>query len=643
MPKQRKRWPVGEFLNCTNEPNEDVKSLPFYHYVPKDMAKNLRWRLALEAKCETDPEFREAVLWACSQDVLFFLNTFCLIYEPRPDDDLPDTWVPFLTWTSQDIFLTAIDKYLGKREIGIEKSRAQGASWLVLMLFLWHWLFNPKTVAFGLVSSKEDLVANDDDPDSLFWKIDGQLSWLPSWMIPWFDARRDRSKSNNSLTHPIKRSTMVGVAATKAAFVGGRKTAVLWDEAADFPENAAEDALRGTQHVSRGRIILSTPESDQDWFHRVMHTPSTMLKIRIHWSENPMHGRGKYRILDDGEIELLDPGYDYEGYEFVREPKIGGRLRSPWYDEECLRPGATPQAIAKELDINYGSAAYKFFGELALPLRWSREKLGPPKRGRFTIDDEALMAAWEPGRGNWKMWLNLDSRGAPPASQYVVGCDIAAGNATDFSSNSAVVVFDRNTGLEVLEYAYYGILPSDFAELVVSVCHWLGWGSNNTHPYLIWDANGQVASGFTTYMLAGKGKDYYPMYRRGPHSHKRIRSKKYTDIPGWLGNTAELLPWFRDGLFSQRITVSEDIIRECNGWEFTKGKAVYVPSVKTQAEDAMGDAHGDLVTAATLAYRCFKEIGSYEQEIKKKAPPEGSIAWYEQREEEARHRGYRFY
>ena len=60
---------------------------------------------------------------------------------------------------------------------------------------------------------------------------------------------------------------------------------------------------------------------------------------------------------ENGELKILDESYVFpEGYEFIRD----GKLRSPWYDNECRRsPNA--QFIAQELDIDFIGAGGTYF------------------------------------------------------------------------------------------------------------------------------------------------------------------------------------------------------------------------------------------------------------------------------------------
>lgn len=612
----RNVYPIGETVNCTREPSEDVRAKRFYPYVPKELQQNLLWRRQVMIDALASREFRAQYLRACAEDVLFWINSACWVYEPRPDDDLPDEWIPFITWTSQDNAIVLIEKYIGRREIGIEKSRAQGASWIVLMVYLHQWIFSGRTKAFGLVSRNEALVNNEDDPDSLFWKVDNQLARLPTWMVPWYKPDRDRLTSKNVLKHPITKATFVGSAATKDPFVGGRKTGILWDEFAKFPVNAQEQAMAGSQHSTRGRIILSTPMGNHDKFYEVMvEKPSTMLKLRMHWSENPMHGAGLYRVepipnTGRSRIIRLDKNYDYRGYRFVRHPKIGGLLRSPWYDAECTRPGAVKEAIARELDIDYGGSAYKYYGDIPAQLM---ERTKPPAlSGVLRFDDlEQVPEFQERAQGSLKLWQKLDEDGYLPLSEYVVSCDVAAGSGSDDSNNSVMLIFDRKTRTQVGEWARHDVYPEKLAHLALATCRWLARGGRMGRVTLIWDA--QAIGGVFSRVV--RNAPHQPiLWRKRPWDE--FGRVKYAKKPGWTTQDPEELHGdFRAALGSARIIiVSRDVLAECTGWEHINGKLVYVPSLTTKIASSMGKNHGDRVSAAAMAWQALHSVAETKEE-----------------------------
>ena len=88
----------------------------------KELQSNLQYRVELRKRCKVDRSFREAVIRACREDVLYFFNAFCVLVEPRPRRDetgrlLPGI-VPFCTWEHQDPVIRTIQEHLGHRDIG---------------------------------------------------------------------------------------------------------------------------------------------------------------------------------------------------------------------------------------------------------------------------------------------------------------------------------------------------------------------------------------------------------------------------------------------------------------------------------------------------------------------------------------------
>ena len=77
-----------------------------------------------------------------------------------------------------------LEKSLGTENVGIEKSRGEGLTWMILMLFLKHFRFSGDMDAFGLVSRTEDMADNPYNPSSLFFKLDWTLKQQPYWLFP---------------------------------------------------------------------------------------------------------------------------------------------------------------------------------------------------------------------------------------------------------------------------------------------------------------------------------------------------------------------------------------------------------------------------------------------------------------------------
>src|SRR5688572_9934103 len=117
----------------------------FYRTVPKTLCENLEFRANLRTRAAKDAGFRRAMMTACRDDVLFFFGAWCWLHEPRKLDGpngkaLPHV-IPFITWPHQEDAVLKIVERLGFGDIGINKSRGEGASWIGVLLALHNWLF----------------------------------------------------------------------------------------------------------------------------------------------------------------------------------------------------------------------------------------------------------------------------------------------------------------------------------------------------------------------------------------------------------------------------------------------------------------------------------------------------------------------
>ena len=114
----------------------------------------------------------------CKQDILFYINTFGYIFEPRDAKRLP-----FITYMFQDPCLLELRDAVGEHDIVVEKSRDMGASWMCVYVLEWFWHFY-KDETFLFLSRKEELVDKKGDPKELFSKLDFIHKMQPPWLRP---------------------------------------------------------------------------------------------------------------------------------------------------------------------------------------------------------------------------------------------------------------------------------------------------------------------------------------------------------------------------------------------------------------------------------------------------------------------------
>lgn len=589
--------------------------------IPTDLEGNLRFRRDMLSKCQLGGEegkaWRRIVTQACAEDPLFFFNGMCWVYEPRPRFTpegirLPDQ-VPFIAWDHQIPAITEIYNNLGIKDIGLEKSRGEGASWIGVLLAMHSWIFRPLS-AIGLVSRDENSVDDANDPDSLMWKCDFILKKLPDWLsgLPVKDFKRDVTK--HVLRNLRNESTISGYSAVANVGSGGRKFFFLMDELAKFPRPNDEAAMASTQHVTECRFIVSTPLGNTGAYYDVMHAPSgeNFAKVVLDWKQNPTRNRGLYNWID-GRAIAIDPinnplpaKYDPPNEEVLgligrlrrKGFRIEERDRSPWYDKECDRAAATPQNIAQELDRDYGGSAHRVFGDKFF--KESAQHLMPPTiEGDLDFKEESITDFMfnRMDGGPMKLWVPLDSRDTPPVSTYAIGCDVAVGTGGSFSSNSTIVVVDVKKGEQVLEYALNTIPPINFADLAVAVARWFHGA------YLAWEHNGP-GSGFTKQVLS---RNYDNIYRRT--SQSRLTKTKTKEAGWWTDERtkeimiAELQRQVVKGGF---IIRSRDMVVEA-GQYVREGGKITNAIIKTSAEDSKGASHGDRIIAACVAMQAVSD------------------------------------
>jgi hypothetical protein len=617
---------------------------PFADMIPMDPVKNMEWRIAIREKAARDPDLQKTLRYAAFRDVIFFLSAFCWLYEPRPQPKI----LPFIPWPHQIEPIKVIDRHLGAKDIGIDKSRGEGATWLILDILLRRWLRDP-AFAGGLVSRNENVVDSKDDPDSLMWKLDWTIERLPVWLKPrGYDPKTHRNYTNHTIYNPQTLGTLVGFPTTGDAGRGGRKTAFFMDEMAAWKESDGYAVMTSTQHVTDCRIVASTFEGDSGAFYDYMTQESNCEKLVLDWKDNPTRNRGLYR-LKNGQPEPIDPERnplppDYAKTEAENLSKLrrrgflrDGQIRSPWYDNQCLRPVATPRSIAQELDRDPHGTIAKIF-DLTVIARMERDEAQPPTAiGNLVYDrDTCHPQGLTPTQsGCLELWDNYGLRGSPPTGLYSIGADIAAGGAGDQSSNSAAVVTNITTGTQVAQYTTNREFPEHFARTCAALCKWFH------NAYLTWEANGPTGAAFTKAIV---DNIRYPniYYRESSIEglHRKTRNPGY-----WLQNDDAKLKIFGqltmamdDGDFRPR---SADMLAECRQYKWSdKGKIVYTPQVQNDTSAGKGRAHGDRVVAAALSWvgcqdRPSPQEGTTEAEVYID-PPYGSMAWRDKQRAEWR-------
>ena len=340
-----------------------------YSPLPDDERARQRRRLddrrrAVERYHGTHPletvEEREACLVACMQDVGFWCEHFAWTFDPRTPQR------PHHRFILYDFQRTALEQLLHAIRTGgtmlVEKSRDMGASWLMMTLLTWCWLFDESFHAL-VGSRKEDLV-DDGTVDALFGKIDYQLERQPAWMLQGYDAQRKEMRRKLHLQHP-QGNLITGESANRHFGRGPRKNVVYLDEFAFWEDDQA--VWTGIGDTAPCRIVTSTPAGQHNMFARIRHDDPTVTLCTLHWTKHP------YKDL-------------------------------AWYTRECAARAADPVSIAQELDIDYAASA----GGLALPEMTSNPAIVVP---RIAVQDASHAEA--------QFYMGMDWGTRNPSSLHV--------------------------------------------------------------------------------------------------------------------------------------------------------------------------------------------------------------------------------
>jgi hypothetical protein len=583
--------------------------MDFYAQVPKTLRENLEYRIKLRRRAEKDAGFRRALWLACKHDILFFLSAFWFLYEPRPmlgadGSPLPSV-IPFIPWDHQPPAILETKAALGKSDVGWKKSRAQGASWIADALAVHDWLFT-EGATVGMCSSTEEKCDKPNDRGTLLGKIDWELTMLPQWMVGKFGTDWNRNKSDHLFVNHRMNSLIVGSASTGGTGRSHRFSWYFLDEMAEWATKDANGVLASLQYATNSRWFCSTPLGSEGAFHDIMHQPSNMLRVVLKWQDNPSQNRGLYR-LDSGvpvavsEKNPLPKSYDPpdEGtlnlFSQLRANgfRLEGKVRSPWYDGQCDRAGATPQSIAQELDMDFGGSMHQ-----VLPVEFftaaNKSLVLPKSKGFWMVHPEKCEGEFhEDERGLVNLWCPLDIKKRPPRKQYVMGVDVSSGLAGSHTSNSVIEVIDLVAAEQVLEYACNWIEPGEWAEYAVSLCKWFH------DAYLVVEQNGPGVA----FIKRLKNLQYPHIYLRTVHWKGGSRQK--TKEIGWHTDrkTKELLfsELYQHVKTGQLTLRSRVLVQECGQYVRLDGKIEHVRAARSKDDSSKGEAHGDRVIALGVA------------------------------------------
>ena len=596
-------WPDGEVVRYDGNPNAIVEALPYYDDIPTDHPmENLLFRERLLEMCIDRPGNQRAVMEACAEDFLLFVSVFCFIVEPREGEDTAKGMLPFIPWCHQDPVFAACAHYAGKRHIIGDKSRAQGASWMMMALFVWKFIFEPYSL-LGMGSKNEEAADLPDNPDSLGWKFDFLMANLPPWMRPPGIRINEphRKVGSHTWKNVLNNSTLKAYSATAGIGRSGRFTIFGLDESAFFPVGTDMEAVSNLLKTTNGLIMLSTPNGMNNEHYDRIQRPGPWLSVILDWRDNPVQSRGKYTVRN-GKLFKYDDFEHPPNYKFI----LDGRIRSPWYDRKWFEDKENALMIGQELDREYQGSKGRPFPKDALERAKGMVRV-PTHTGNLTFESTELeniedMRFIEGEAYKFDLWVPLYN-GQPPVGPYTIGLDISTGTGGDFGSNSVIEVFHSVTREQVAEFAINTMPPEDLAEYAVAVCYWFGHGEATT--YMIWEKNGPGVR-FSNEILATGYPNIF--FQKGGEEVRRYA--KRTDKPGYFTSDTQLtLTPLISSLCASDVTIrSSALLEECAQYIFNDSGKVENPRSKTSRDGgSRGISHGDRAIAAAVCIRALNE------------------------------------
>ena len=306
-----------------------------YHLTSKEYKENIKLRASLHLQ-EQFPELCDASWEMARRDCIYFINHYCLTYDPRKPKYRS---CPFNLYDYQeDLIRWDIEACTEGRDNLVLKSRDTGLSWCLAAVDLWYFIFSNERIEILWGSRKESYVDSgvDGDTSSIFNKFRFMLNHLP-------EGKVNYTTSHMKLINSDTGSAVTGESANANFARGGRKLRVRLDEYAFWQFD--KSVWEGTADVAQSRTVISTPNGVNNTFCTL--ATGEMDIMPIHWSQHPTKGLDSYYIENDEKITCTDPYQDF---------KDGKKVLSPWYVEEVKRR-KDPVSIARELDLSFGGSS----------------------------------------------------------------------------------------------------------------------------------------------------------------------------------------------------------------------------------------------------------------------------------------------
>jgi len=658
----------------------------FLNCIPTEIKANIAFRQKLHSILADDEGARTDYMEMCMIKPQIAFNSAFWTYDPRQLPGLENR--PFIIRPKQSIMIDSIkDAINNQHNIIVDKSREEGATEVICKMLSLYWWLRPQ-VYFLVGSRKEDLVDRSVEykdgrlvgpHQTLFHKIMYGIVNLPAWV------NINTAKKNCFLQNLDNNSMIEGESTNESFGAGNRATAVLVDEVARIEPDVAQYIIDNIQDTSPCCIYNSTHFRWGSGHPYAKLLRSNRVKtVTLGFEDNPEKNSGLYWSPIEDLVEIKDIKY-YRGicpevfneieanksfsyttykekiqdlpdeiYQKCKDIKFvadGGeanfkRDRSVWFDEQEARGRSKTDIAQNILRIPQGSADM-FFDEATIHKLRSVRESKPDYTGEIKFDNiksviTNIRFELTGIKQNLKWWGDLPDK----THNFIVACDISRGTG---ASNSVMAICDVNKNELVGLYVNPFIDVTDFAELAVATCIWLG------NAYLIWEANGPGDTFDKRVAKLGYNKIYINVNER-KITRKRTQNRGWRSTPGVNGSKMDMLSHLDAALTESlkqeryyRYIIIHDkaLINELEDYIFMPGRIDVDLSNSIIDESGARYAHGDRVISVGLCVLAMNEARPADLRKNREPPSESFEARFrefneEQEKNKRKMRTYRF-
>lgn len=289
----------------SNTPTASSRKLSREEFEAQTRAEIIR-RARLYGLCATSDRFRAAQIRLCKAlGPKYFINNFCWTYDPRSERKK----YPFRMFPRQEEFIDFLDELKRDKEKGhCDKSRDQGATWLMVAHAVYYFLFEPGFIArFGSITEQK---VDDFTPDSVLGKARYILKNLPAFLRP--DMTQGDHDKHLILSHPTSGAIIKGESMNLGFGRSGRASITYMDEFAHVRNSAA--VLASVSQTSKVMVMTSTPLGQNNEFARIKKE-NKLRNFSLHWKDNPLWTEERYKaeadVMEDWMVaQELDISYE---------------------------------------------------------------------------------------------------------------------------------------------------------------------------------------------------------------------------------------------------------------------------------------------------------------------------------------------